>query len=209
MSRVSKIPPALKHGIYCATAVLPGEDLAAFKKLHRGLIAELAPTGPLEDDIVATLARFVWRKQNLTTIRMAEFARERRSEIWSEIVPSEFPVLSPLSESDPAEREEAIRVADDQARKELGDSYKLVETGEAATFDALRDELDFQERLDGLIYKCLKRLLFLRGLKSMSAASPALPAPAETPRAGKLQLVESDPTAAESRPAAESDGTAE
>src|SRR5262249_29409313 len=156
-----------------ATAVLPGEDLAAFKKLHRGLIAELAPTGPLEDDIVATLARFVWRKQNLTTIRMAECARKRHSEIWSEIVPSEysFPLLSPHSESDPAEREEAIRVANDQARKELGDSYKLVEIGEAATFDALRDELDFQERLDGLIDKCLKRLLFLRGLKSMSAAS--------------------------------------
>jgi len=36
-------------------------------------------------------------------------------------------------------------------------------------------ELDVKERLDGMIDKCLKRLLFVRGLKSISspAASPA------------------------------------
>jgi hypothetical protein len=32
--RVKKIHPALKHGGYSATGLLPGEDPAAFEKLH-------------------------------------------------------------------------------------------------------------------------------------------------------------------------------
>jgi len=67
VERVRKIHPALKHGGYSATALLPGEDPAAFKKLHQDLIAEFNPSGALEDDIVATMARLVWRKQHLST----------------------------------------------------------------------------------------------------------------------------------------------
>jgi hypothetical protein len=73
-TRVDRIPPALKHGAYAATAVLPGESRAAFEKLHRGLIAEYTPSGVTEDDIVAVIARLMWRKQNLGTLRTAEFA---------------------------------------------------------------------------------------------------------------------------------------
>jgi hypothetical protein len=73
-TRVDRIPPALKHGAYAATAVLPGESRAAFEKLHRGLIAEYTPSGVTEDDIVADIARLMWRKQNLGTLRTAEFA---------------------------------------------------------------------------------------------------------------------------------------
>ena len=40
-NRGNRNHPALKHGAYSATAVLPGERRAAFEKLHRGLIAEL------------------------------------------------------------------------------------------------------------------------------------------------------------------------
>jgi hypothetical protein len=48
-------------------ANLPGEDPAAFKKLHANLIKELKPVGPLEEDIVTSVARLLWRKQNLST----------------------------------------------------------------------------------------------------------------------------------------------
>jgi hypothetical protein len=68
--------PALKHGAYSATAVLPGESRAEFEKLHCDLIAEFAPSGALEDDIVMSLAQFIWRKQNLATLRKAERARD-------------------------------------------------------------------------------------------------------------------------------------
>ena len=77
-NRVNRIHPALKHGAYSATAVLPGESRAEFEKLHRGLIAELVPSGVLEDDIVVAIARLVWRKQNLGTLRIAERAQSRR-----------------------------------------------------------------------------------------------------------------------------------
>ena len=81
--RIDRLHPAVKHGAYSATDVLPGESRAEFDKLHRGLIAELAPTGVLEDDIVRTIARLVWR-QNLTTLRIAERAQSRRAKILCE-----------------------------------------------------------------------------------------------------------------------------
>jgi hypothetical protein len=174
VSRVNKIHPALKHGAYSATTVLPGEDPAAFEKLQQAVIAELAPTGALEEDTVETIARLVWRKQNLATFRTAERARMRCSEIKSEKLPPDL--LSEMFEDiDPVKREEAMRAAEDQAREELGDTYKLVEIGETATVDRLMKDLVIEERLDGMIDKCLKRLLFLRGLKSISTASSSAP----------------------------------
>jgi hypothetical protein len=178
-----KVHPALKHGAYAATAILPGEDATEFEKLHQDLIDELIPAGALEDDIVATMARLVWRKRNLATFLVAELARMRYSKIKSEKVPSDFPLWQPFQEMDPAERKEAYRAAEDQARHELGDTYKLVEIGEIATLERLTKDLDVEERLDGMIDKCLKRLLFLKGLKSISASSAPQPRIAGPPRA--------------------------
>jgi hypothetical protein len=45
LALVENTHPALKHGGYSATTILPGEDAAAFEKLHRDLIAELSPKG--------------------------------------------------------------------------------------------------------------------------------------------------------------------
>src|SRR5262245_36041180 len=153
--QVKKLHAALKHGAYSATAVLPGEDLEAFKKLHQECIAHYAPVGPLEDDVVATMARLLWRKQNLATFRLAELAHRR---------------------------EAALQATEDQARKELGDRYALVEIG--ATVDRLLQELMVEERLDAMIDKCIKRLLHLRGLRSLSTApsSPPLQQTAATAR---------------------------
>src|SRR5215472_7115262 len=113
--RINKTHSALKHGGYAATIILPGEDPAEFAQLHRKLIAELTPNGAMEEDIVATMAGLVWRKQNLATFRIAE----------------------------------------DQARNELGDTYELVEIGETATFGRLMTELQLEERFDTGIDKCL------------------------------------------------------
>jgi hypothetical protein len=66
-ARGKRIPPALKHGGYSATTLLPGEDPAGFKKFHDALIAELSPVGALEEDIVASIARLEWRKRHLAT----------------------------------------------------------------------------------------------------------------------------------------------
>jgi len=143
---VNKIPPALKHAAYSATTLLPGEDAAAFDKLHQALIAEFAPVGALEEDIVSEIARLTWRKQNLATFRTAELAQERFEEICREKVP-------------------------------FGDIYQLIDIGEPATVEGLMKELEIKERLDGLISKCLKQLLMVRGVKSLSVASSSVPTP--------------------------------
>jgi hypothetical protein len=179
--RVKKVHPALKHAGYSTIALLPGEDPAAFKKLHQDLIAELKPDGTLEEDIVATIARLVWRKQNLKTFRIAQQTKTRWEEIRSEIVPSSvgsYPILTPyLTEEkiDPAERAALLQTAEKQARAELGPAYDFLEMNEKATVEQLKDDLEVQGALDATIDRCLKRLLFLRGLKSISTASASAP----------------------------------
>ena len=170
--------PALKHAGYAATGILPGENPAEFEKLHRDLIAELGPNGALENDIVATMARFVWRKQNLETFRIAKLARVHYEQIRHEKFRQNKINYAPpgiVIMGDRAVREAATRAAEDQARKELGDDYELVEIGEIASVDQLMKDLEVQDRLDAMIDKCLKRLLFLRGLKSISSAPTSPP----------------------------------
>jgi hypothetical protein len=67
--------------------------------------------------------------------------------------------------------------AENKAREELGELYGLVEMGDEATIDGLIRDLVVQERLDAMIDKCLKRLLLLRGLKSLTIESSSSPPP--------------------------------
>jgi hypothetical protein len=173
VSNLNERHPALKHGAYSSMALLPGENPVEFRELHQCLIAELAPGGALEEHIVATIARLTWRKQNLAIFRLAKHAQDRYSAIRSEKLPDEFPYAKVWA--DPAKRQALIRAAEDEARKELGENYKLVEVGEIATLDGLMKDLAVEERLDGMIDRCLKRLLFVRGLKSLSAGSASAP----------------------------------
>jgi hypothetical protein len=164
MARIDRLPPALKHGAYSATAVLPGESRADFEKLHRDLIAEHAPSGVHERHIVMNMAGLIWRRQNLGTLRISELAQN----LWSEAPAIGEKVvvykdrLSHLSQKDKEIMEENVR-AQSQTLEKLGDTFELVEIGEAATFDGLTKELEIQERLDAGINRCLKQLLMVRG----------------------------------------------
>ncbi|MGB6464835.1 MAG: hypothetical protein WBF27_01410, partial [Xanthobacteraceae bacterium] len=84
---------------------------------------------------------------------------------------------------DPAEREAATRVAEAQIRTELADTLELMGVGDIATVEHLMNDLEVQDRLDSLIDRCLKRLLFVRGLKSISTSSSTAP---EVPRNKRL-----------------------
>ena len=108
---------------------------------------------------------------------MAEHAQSRWSATWEIGIASyELPPLCEASEEDKEKAKEEMRVAQDQIRKELGDTFELVEIGDAATFDGLTKELDIKERLDAAIARCLKQLLLVRGVKSI-AATPAAESP--------------------------------
>jgi len=190
-TKVKKLYPALKHGGYSVTGLLPGEDAAAFEQLHRELRATYCPDGPLEEHAVATLGNLLWRRQNLGTIRRAEAARKRYLAIRSEMIPStKFPFeLEYLREDsippDPAEVDAATKAAEELARQELGEDYKLVEMGDLATFAQLLADLEVEERLDARIGKVVQELMRLKTFKSLlSARSPssAEPLPLSGPK---------------------------
>jgi hypothetical protein len=103
-------------------------------------------------------------------------------ELPYQIISEKVPVAKPMlelsgyfEEVDPVLLKEATQAADYQSRKELGDAYELVEMGDSATVECLLKELEVQDRLDTMIDRCLKRLLFARGIKSISAAPSAAP----------------------------------
>ena len=106
---------AVKHGIYAET-LLPDEDVTQFEELRQALNAEFVPLGALENDIVATLARLIWRKQNLARFRLP-----------------------------------------------------------STIYASLMGNLDLEDRLDRLIDRCVKRLLFVRGVKSVTASKSSPP----------------------------------
>ena len=199
MSKRSKIiPPALKHGGYSGLAVLPGEDKAAFEKLRRDLIAELNPKGPLEEDIIMTIARYIWRKQNLKTYHLAQAAKKRVEEVMTTLVerkniPEE--IVSRILKKRTAHPEipprfiTAENVAALQAisrgtgGREMGDqNLELAEIANDATIASLSNELALADRLDSMIDRALKRLLMVKGVKSLSASSEAAPSAASAYR---------------------------
>ena len=146
----------------------------AFEKLRRALITEFTPVGALEEDIVADMARLTWRKQNLATFRIAELAKKRSEQIAREKV---SPIYFDVDDPERKAVREGYRAAEEQAREEFGDIHALIDIGELATIDGLMKELDIKERLDSMIYKCLKQLLAVRGVKSLSPASSSVSTP--------------------------------
>ena len=183
--RTNRMPPALRHGVYSGMALLPVEDRAAYEKFHRDIMTEYKPVGRSEEDIVTNMADLMWRRQNLLTYRIAEYARKKHSSIYDILSPpfEGMPMMGYEPETRSPEELRALRKhADEQAKTELGPALELVEIGEVATTDYLLHELSTAERLDGMIDRYLKRLLFVRGLKSLSTPSSAV---SSVPRIGK------------------------
>jgi len=168
-----QLPPALKHGGYSGMTLLPCEDPAALKKLHEDLIAEYIPSGRHEEDLIENLAHLIWRKQNLLTYRLVERAKVMHASIYSEANAAaqrspDFSMLMGPSTHSQEEIRALYKAADARAQNEMGSALELVNLGEIGTTDYLMKELDVHDRLDGMIDRCLKRLLFIRGLKSIS-----------------------------------------
>jgi hypothetical protein len=127
--------------------------------------------------------------QNLSTYRIAEIARERYKPFIShDKWPRSYASTARNEEEIEADECAAmIRADEHRARKDLGDNYELVAIGELATILRLFSELRLEERLSEMIDQNIKRLLHLRGLKSIGTASSSaaprrLSAPTTAPR---------------------------
>jgi hypothetical protein len=201
-ARGKRIPPALKHGGYSATALLPGEDPAALKKLHDDLIDELSPTGALEEDIVANIARLVWRKRQLARLQVVEpqphksiSAMIADGDLRTDLDPGEasknFEAFSKKIKEkiDRGEHHNPAGISRFDTPQEARRKYdafmnereqkRFVNSGEITTLEQFMSVLAVEERLDTMIDRCLKRLLFLRGLKSLAPAKASSQPPAQ------------------------------
>jgi len=173
---------ALRHGVYSTIGLLPGESLALFKKHEKIVIDELTPTGPVELDIVLTIAMLLWRKQNLASFETAKLVHFRYRQILKEEIKSREAPNSPSPVK--GEREETWRAAQKQARSELGDDWdwdRFIDD-DFGTIERLMKDLELVERLDAIIDKCLRRLLMVRGVKSVALAPPSEPPQIHKPR---------------------------
>jgi hypothetical protein len=182
------IPPALKHGIYSGIGLLPTEDPAEFQKFEQEIFDDYAPLGRSEKNIVQNIAFLMWRSQNLSTYGVAMRAQARYDSIYSKLKPPPLLDMSifqdgRMPENRSPEQLDALRKrADAEVRTELGAAIELVEIGDVATIEYLDKELAIRERLDAMIARLQKSLLYLRGIKSMSSFARAAPS---QPRLGK------------------------
>jgi|SRR6516165_141440 hypothetical protein len=118
---------------------------------------------PLKN-VVADIARWMWRKNHLDTLRRAEAARKPDYAIKSAPIPA--PVLNVVgayTRPDPTKIEEAAKAAEMLAREELGEDY-IVEMEDLANPADMLADLEVVERLDARIDKLFKRLMNVENL---------------------------------------------
>jgi hypothetical protein len=179
-AREKHISPAFKHGAYSATALLPTESKAAFRKFHRQVRADLNPTGALQDEIVMTIGNLFWRKKNLNTMSRSVTVG-RLLEKYGKLDFKNLPTILANGIKQAVESIEGANAFEewvDELREEF-DAWR--ELGEAGTLEGLNKELDVRERLDSEITRSLKQLLMVRGIKSISEP-PASSSPNQIPK---------------------------
>lgn len=181
MSKRPKSSSALKHGAYSGLTLLPGENRLEFERFRRELFAR--PQGILEEEIVADIARLAWRKRNLGNYELTQL---------TSIVANLLATTRDIAKSK-ADEEDIINEVDqykimssNTEEKQCTDKLierkkymKELDLRKMATLEGLLKELDVDERLGAMIDKCLKRLLFVRGIKSVGHSNELpLPRPA-------------------------------
>jgi hypothetical protein len=132
-----------------------------------------------------TIARLLWRKQNLATLETAKLVNFRYRQIFEEERKSRGIPYSGIFVKDEnhAALEEALRAAQKQARSELGNwDWDEFRDDDFGTIRRLMKDLELVERLDAIIDKCLRRLLMVRGVKSVAPAPPSEPPQIHKPR---------------------------
>jgi hypothetical protein len=188
----NRVPSALKHGIFSGFGPLPTENSAKFRKFKKQIFAELGLVGPSEEDIGDKIVCLEWRLKNLFTYELAKRAKQRHRSIYAQVNPPQYePYFPRLIDPDhrepepPSPEELAARrkAADEQAKAELGDAIELAELGDVVTYEFLEKQLAIMEKLEVMIARFYKKLLYVRGVKSMSFSTAAA---ASQPRLGKV-----------------------
>ena len=86
-----------------------------------------------------------------------------------------LPLLQEPETRSPEELAALRKSARERVRAQLGAAIELVEIGEVATIEYLDKELTILGRINGMIARAFKSLLYVRGIKSMSISVPPAP----------------------------------
>jgi hypothetical protein len=65
---------AVKHGLLAREAVIPGEDPEEFEAYRQWMLAELDPTGPMEEILAGRVVGLSWRLRRAERLQNAAFA---------------------------------------------------------------------------------------------------------------------------------------
>jgi hypothetical protein len=56
---------AIKHGAFAEELVILDENKEDFDELHQSCVKELKPSGLMEEEVVLTIAKYMWRKRRI------------------------------------------------------------------------------------------------------------------------------------------------
>jgi hypothetical protein len=56
---------AIKHGPFAEALVILDENKEDFDELHQSCVKELKPSGRMEEEVVLTIAKYMWRKRRI------------------------------------------------------------------------------------------------------------------------------------------------
>ena len=109
----------------------------------------------------------------MLTLRLAERAQQRNAIIRDEKIPNALiEYLRNLGQPEPEALAADEKAVDTALQAELGPYVELVEVGRWATFEGLMQDLKVEDLLDSKIDRALKRLLHLKGIKSLMNPKP-------------------------------------
>jgi hypothetical protein len=195
-------PNALKHGVFCAADVLPGEDAREFEDLVDAVFAEYEPSGPVEEDAARSIASAIWRKQRLSIFLRAQRAsalldgflegrpNDNRKEYFALVLTLTDAMSSAKSRdeifkyNDMLEKvfqeldikrrrtSKAANMAFDSQMDEAWVDVELAVLGEAISPEQYVKRLELEQRLDAKIDRAVKRLLQLKAMKSVVGIAP-------------------------------------
>src|SRR5205085_1530673 len=74
---VRRQPQIILEDAITKAAIFPGESAEDFQRLLREMGQDCKPSGPVEEDLVGTLAQLTWRKNHVEDFQKAEKLREQ------------------------------------------------------------------------------------------------------------------------------------
>lgn len=224
-----KKPNALKHGVFAAAAILPGENPKEFHDLHASLIVEWTPDGATEHEFVITKAQAAWAKrrrqkhsevrvlQNMLNLEHASYDEDLCLRNLAAVLQNKpetafdayatrllrprkitdleqkFPRSKYQSETDRAKA--ILKHINSQLAEQpsLPDGLNiggLFPTFATISMEVFKQEIELDERLNGMFYRAMKGLIECKAMKQMlhgtTTRQSAIEPPAHTFKAAEV-----------------------